>query len=124
MGGRINTIMQTCFFALAKLLPEDVAIRKAIEKSYARKSRKVVEKNFVAVDMALSRLEEVRRQKLLSRDLKDSQWPDDAKKQPAGSCAGSSFSSCCNAVSSSEAGSPRPPLHTLIHNRRGCTPVR
>jgi pyruvate-ferredoxin/flavodoxin oxidoreductase len=62
MGGRINTIMQTCFFALAGVLPRDAAIaaiRNAIEKTYGRKSQAVVEKNFAAVDMALAKLEAV-----------------------------------------------------------------
>ncbi len=62
MGSRINTIMQTCFFALAEVLPKDeaiAAIRKAIQKTYGRKSQKVVEKNFAAVDMTLAHLEEV-----------------------------------------------------------------
>jgi len=62
MGGRINTIMQTCFFALSGVLPKDeaiAAIRKAIEKTYGRKSQKVVEKNFAAVDMTLEYLQEV-----------------------------------------------------------------
>ena len=62
MGGRINTIMQTCFFALSEVLPKDLAIaaiRRSIEKTYGRKSRKVVEKNFAAVDMALSHLAKV-----------------------------------------------------------------
>ena len=62
MGGRINTIMQTCFFALADVVPADEAIgyiKQAIEKTYGRKSAKLVEKNFAAVDMTLSHLEEV-----------------------------------------------------------------
>ncbi|MDR3526109.1 MAG: pyruvate:ferredoxin (flavodoxin) oxidoreductase [Rhizomicrobium sp.] len=62
MGSRINTIMQTCFFALAEVLPKDEAIgaiRKAIQKTYGRKSQKIVEKNFAAVDMTLAHLEEV-----------------------------------------------------------------
>lgn len=62
MGGRVNTIMQTCFFALAGVLPKDeaiAAIRKAIQKTYGKKSQKVVEKNFAAVDMTLAHLEEV-----------------------------------------------------------------
>jgi pyruvate-ferredoxin/flavodoxin oxidoreductase len=62
MGGRINTIMQTCFFALSEMLPKDLAIaaiRRSIEKTYGRKSRKVVEKNFTAVDMALSHLTKI-----------------------------------------------------------------
>jgi len=62
LSGRINTIMQTCFFALSQVLPQDVAIaaiRASIEKTYGRKSRKVVEKNFAAVDMALSHLDRI-----------------------------------------------------------------
>lgn len=62
MGLRINTIMQTCFFALSEVLPKDEAIKhikKAIEKTYGRKSDKLVAKNFEAVDMALAHLEQV-----------------------------------------------------------------
>jgi pyruvate-ferredoxin/flavodoxin oxidoreductase len=62
MGGRINTVMQTCFFALTDLLPKDAAIgyiKKAIDKSYGRKSKKVVEQNYAAVDQALAHLEKV-----------------------------------------------------------------
>ncbi|WP_269536970.1 pyruvate:ferredoxin (flavodoxin) oxidoreductase [Cerasicoccus fimbriatus] len=59
MGGRTNTIMQTCFFAISGILPKDEAIAKikgAIEKTYMRKGPAIVEKNFAAVDMALSSL--------------------------------------------------------------------
>ncbi|HIJ39108.1 MAG TPA: pyruvate:ferredoxin (flavodoxin) oxidoreductase, partial [Rhodospirillaceae bacterium] len=59
MGGRINTIMQTCFFALSKVLPRDEAIaqiKKAITKTYGRKSAKLVEKNCEAVDSTLAQL--------------------------------------------------------------------
>jgi pyruvate-ferredoxin/flavodoxin oxidoreductase len=62
MGGRINTVMQTCFFALAGVLPKaeaTAAIKKAIDKTYGRKSRKLVDKNYAAVDMALAHLTEV-----------------------------------------------------------------
>ena len=62
LGARINTIMQTCFFALADVLPKDAAIaaiRKAIEKTYGRKSQAVVAKNFAAVDITLAHLAEV-----------------------------------------------------------------
>src|SRR5262249_17769605 len=40
MGGRINTIMQTCFFAVSGVLPRDeaiVRIKKAVEKTYGKK---------------------------------------------------------------------------------------
>ena len=62
MGTRINTIMQTCFFALANVLPKDEAIaeiKHAIEKTYLKKGRAIVEKNFQAVDATLEHLHEV-----------------------------------------------------------------
>ncbi|TKB58731.1 pyruvate:ferredoxin (flavodoxin) oxidoreductase [Ferrimonas aestuarii] len=62
MGNRINTIMQTCFFALSGVLEKDVAIakiKKAIEKTYARKGPEVVQKNFAAVDHTLAHLYQV-----------------------------------------------------------------
>ncbi|MBT5072988.1 MAG: pyruvate:ferredoxin (flavodoxin) oxidoreductase [Kordiimonadaceae bacterium] len=62
MGRRINTIMQTCFFALSGVLPRDAAIsqiKSAIEKSYSKKGEAVVAKNFEAVDAALDHLHEV-----------------------------------------------------------------
>ncbi len=63
MGSRINTIMQTCFFAISGILPKDEAIQKikdTIEKTYSRKGRAVVEKNFAAVDGTLANLHEVK----------------------------------------------------------------
>ncbi|WP_321363216.1 pyruvate:ferredoxin (flavodoxin) oxidoreductase [uncultured Celeribacter sp.] len=62
LGGRTNTILQTCFFALSGVLPREEAIEKikhAIEKTYAKKGREVVEKNFAAVDGALKGLHEI-----------------------------------------------------------------
>ena len=62
MGGRINTIMQTCFFALAGVLPRQEAIAKikeAIEKTYAKKGGVVVRHNWAAVDATLEKLYEV-----------------------------------------------------------------
>lgn len=62
MGNRINTIMQTCFFALSEVLPKEEAIyeiKKAIEKTYTKKGKAVVEKNFQAVDATLENLYEV-----------------------------------------------------------------
>ncbi len=62
MGRRINTIMQSCFFALSGVMDRDTAIakiKKAIEKTYARKGPEVVKKNFAAVDHTLSHLFEV-----------------------------------------------------------------
>lgn len=63
MGGRINTVMQTCFFALSGVLPRDeaiAAIKHAIEKTYGKRGRAVVEKNFASVDAALAHLHEVK----------------------------------------------------------------
>ena len=62
MGRRINTIMQTCFFALSGVLPRDEAItqiKKAIEKTYAKKGIEVVQQNYRAVDAALNHLHQV-----------------------------------------------------------------
>jgi pyruvate-ferredoxin/flavodoxin oxidoreductase len=62
MGSRINTIMQTCFFAISGVLPRGEAIaqiKKAIKKTYGKRGDAVVEKNFAAVDHALAHLERV-----------------------------------------------------------------
>ncbi|CAN5887041.1 pyruvate:ferredoxin (flavodoxin) oxidoreductase [soil metagenome] len=62
MSGRINTIMQTCYFALSGVLPREDAIKqikKAIEKTYFKKGQKVIDQNFKAVDATLANLFEV-----------------------------------------------------------------
>ena len=62
MAGRINTIMQTCFFAISGVLPRDVAIakiKKSIQATYGRKGAELVEQNFAAVDRTLEHLYEV-----------------------------------------------------------------
>ena len=63
MGSRINTIMQTCFFALSGVLPRDEAIdqiKYTIKKTYGRKGEEVVQKNIAAVDQTLANLFEVK----------------------------------------------------------------
>ena len=62
MGGRINTVMQVCFFALSGVLPKDEAIeaiKKSIKKTYGKKGEEVVQKNLQAVDNTLAHLHEV-----------------------------------------------------------------
>ncbi|MEH2363351.1 pyruvate:ferredoxin (flavodoxin) oxidoreductase [Nostoc sp.] len=62
MGGRINTIMQVCFFALAGVLPQEEAIAKikqAIDKTYGKKGAEVVRMNLQAVDNTLDNLHKV-----------------------------------------------------------------
>ncbi|MCD6400644.1 MAG: pyruvate:ferredoxin (flavodoxin) oxidoreductase [Anaerolineales bacterium] len=62
MGVRINTIMQTCFFAISGVLPKDqaiTAIKKAIKKTYSKRGEAVVLKNYAAVDEALAHLHKV-----------------------------------------------------------------
>ncbi len=84
MGARINTIMQTCFFALSGVLPRDEAIAKiksAITKTYEKKGAEVVRRNHAAVDATLAHLHEVtvpahaegtrERQPLVSGDAPD-----------------------------------------------------
>ena len=62
MAGRVNTIMQACFFALSGVLPREeaiAAIKHNIEKTYGKRGEAVVQRNFAAVDQALSHLNEV-----------------------------------------------------------------
>ncbi|MBI2833439.1 MAG: pyruvate:ferredoxin (flavodoxin) oxidoreductase [Acidobacteria bacterium] len=59
MGTRINTIMQTCFFAISGVLPQDAAIahiKNAIEKTYRKRGEEIVQRNFAAVDLTLAHL--------------------------------------------------------------------
>ena len=63
MGSRVNTIMQTCFFAISGILPREEAIahiKKAIQKTYGKRGEAVVQKNFAAVDQSLAYLHEVK----------------------------------------------------------------
>jgi len=62
MGNRLNTIMQTCFFAISGVLPADEAIeqiKKSIKKTYGKRGDAVVQKNFAAVDAAVANLHRV-----------------------------------------------------------------
>ena len=62
MAGRINTVMQTCFFAISGVLPTEeaiAAIKHAIEKTYGKRGEAIVEQNFAAVDSTLAQLHEV-----------------------------------------------------------------
>ncbi len=62
MGRRINTIMQTCFFAISGILPKETAIaaiKQAVDKTYGKKSRRLVELNYKAIDMTLEHLQQV-----------------------------------------------------------------
>ncbi len=62
MGGRINTVMQTCFFAISGVLPPEeaiAAIKNSIRKTYGKKGEEVVAKNLQAVDETIAHLYEV-----------------------------------------------------------------
>jgi pyruvate-ferredoxin/flavodoxin oxidoreductase len=62
MGGRVNTIMQTCFFAISGVLPREQAIaeiKQSIKKTYGKRGDAVVEQNYRAVDQTLAHLHEV-----------------------------------------------------------------
>ena len=62
LGGRINTVMQTCFFDLSGVLPRDEAIAKIkefIKKSYGSRGEKVVQMNYEAVDHALEKMHKI-----------------------------------------------------------------
>jgi pyruvate-ferredoxin/flavodoxin oxidoreductase len=63
MGNRVNTVMQTCFFAISGVLPRDEAItqiKKAINKTYGKRGEAVVQKNYAAVDASLENLHEMK----------------------------------------------------------------
>jgi len=63
MGGRVNTIMQTCFFALSNVLPREqaiAAIKNAARKTYMKRGEDVVAKNWAAIDETLKNLVEVK----------------------------------------------------------------
>ncbi len=63
MGTRINTVMQTCFFAISGVLPKDDAIaqiKEAIRKTYGKRGQSVLDRNFAAVDASLGALSEVK----------------------------------------------------------------
>ena len=62
MGRRINTIMQTCFFAISGILPKEqaiAAIKDAAQKTYGAKGEKLVQMNFLAIDNSLANLHQV-----------------------------------------------------------------
>jgi pyruvate-ferredoxin/flavodoxin oxidoreductase len=62
MAGRINSVMQTCFFAISGVLPRDEAIaciKRSIEKTYKKKGAEVIARNFAAVDATLANLFEL-----------------------------------------------------------------
>ncbi|MEA5077963.1 MAG: pyruvate:ferredoxin (flavodoxin) oxidoreductase [Anaerolineaceae bacterium] len=63
MGSRVNTIMQTAFFAISNVLPREEAIaqiKKSIKKTYGKRGDAVVQKNYEAVDHTLANLHEVK----------------------------------------------------------------
>ncbi|PJA96050.1 MAG: pyruvate:ferredoxin (flavodoxin) oxidoreductase [Ignavibacteriales bacterium CG_4_9_14_3_um_filter_34_10] len=72
MGVRINTIMQTCFFAISGVLPREEAIeqiKKAIKKTYGAKGDEIVRKNFEAVDQTLANLFKVEYPKSITSEI-------------------------------------------------------
>jgi pyruvate-ferredoxin/flavodoxin oxidoreductase len=78
MGGRINTIMQTCFFAISGVLPREeaiTAIKDSIRKSYGKKGPEIVQMNLDAVDETLAHLFEVTIPDQISRRVKVEQSP-------------------------------------------------
>ena len=67
LGSRINTILQSCFFAISGVLPRERALdamRAAIRQTYSKRGPAVVEKNLAAIEAALSRLHQVQPGKL------------------------------------------------------------
>lgn len=81
MGRRINTIMQTCFFAISGVLPKDEAIekiKKYAEKTYAKKGPEIVAANIAAIDGSLEHLHEVKVEGVTSTHTRQAGVPADA----------------------------------------------
>ena len=82
LGGRINTLMQACFFKISGVLPEAEAIaliKNAIKKSYLRKGEEVVKMNWAAVDSASAALEQIPIPQVITKSAPDLKLiPDDA----------------------------------------------
>jgi pyruvate-ferredoxin/flavodoxin oxidoreductase len=63
MGGRVNTIMQTCFFAISNILPSEEAIyeiKKYVKKTYGKRGEAVVQQNYDAIDSAVANMHQVK----------------------------------------------------------------
>jgi len=96
LGGRINTIMQVCFFSLSNIIPikqATKAIKNFIEKTYGQKGEKIVNTNFAGVDNALTNLHEVKipdkaTEKLSERSFIPVEAPEFVKKVTAKIIAG------------------------------------
>ena len=87
MGGRINTVMQTCFFAISGVLPAQQAIeaiKNSIRKTYAKKGDEIVEMNLRAVDQTLAHLYEV---KIPDDGCSDRAWRQRRTQARTGVCA-------------------------------------
>ncbi len=83
MGQRINTIMQTCFFAISGVLPREEAIahiKEAIKKTYGKRGDAVVQKNFDAVDQSLANMHEVKPGAVNGKLSRRKPVPDQAPK--------------------------------------------
>ncbi|MDE2222790.1 MAG: pyruvate:ferredoxin (flavodoxin) oxidoreductase [Candidatus Omnitrophica bacterium] len=82
LGARINTIMQTCFFAISGVLPKDeaiAAIKESIKKAYGKKGEEILKKNYEAVDNTLAHLHEVKIPALVTSCIEmNHRIPDDA----------------------------------------------
>ena len=96
MGARINTIMQTCFFYLSGILPQDeaiAAIKNAIKKTYGSKGDKIIQMNYHAVDQSIAHMHRIELpgqadSQLLKPPVVPDEAPDFVKKVTARIMAG------------------------------------
>ncbi len=73
MGTRINTVMQTCFFAISEILPKEKAIlmiKDAIKKAYGSKGEKILQSNYAAVDNSVANLFEIQVPDMAASEIK------------------------------------------------------
>jgi len=81
MGGRINTVMQACFFAISGVLPKEQAIeeiKKTIRKTYGKKGEEVVQMNINAVEKSLAHLHEVKVPDVADSNIMLRKMPEEA----------------------------------------------
>jgi pyruvate-ferredoxin/flavodoxin oxidoreductase len=95
MAGRVNTVMQTCFFAISGVLPRDqaiAAIKRSITKTYSKRGEAVVQRNHAMVDQALSHLAEVNVAQASARlSITSSANGRDARRRPPVPAAAPAF---------------------------------
>jgi len=101
MGGRINTVMQVCFFGISGVLPHDeaiAAIKDSIRKTYAKKGDEIVQMNLKAVEQTLQHLHQVQVPVTLAADLQSADLAANTPADYKSAATGSPSPFVCNVL--------------------------